>query len=151
VGFWSTNRTSARLLVGSTPCCGVSARWGQPVTRAITGWSGACPSKKPAVYGPNQRTRCWGRQWPVCSGANSLISPGSASVKYPLIPPVIAYRHRMRYVDLQARNVPIGSGVVEAACKTLVSQRLKDVSTQRALTAEGHCLQQASMMSVLSI
>jgi len=35
------------------------------------------------------------------------------------------HRHRMRYADLQARNVPIGSGVVEAACKTLVSQRLK--------------------------
>ena len=31
----------------------------------------------------------------------------------------------MRYADLQARNLPIGSGVVEAACKTLVSQRLK--------------------------
>jgi hypothetical protein len=35
------------------------------------------------------------------------------------------HRHRMRYADLQARNLPIGSGVVEAACKTLVSQRLK--------------------------
>lgn len=36
-----------------------------------------------------------------------------------------AHRHRMRYADLQARHVPIGSGVGEAACKTLVSQRLK--------------------------
>jgi hypothetical protein len=35
------------------------------------------------------------------------------------------HRHRMHYADLQARNLPIGSGVVEAACKTLVSQRLK--------------------------
>lgn len=35
------------------------------------------------------------------------------------------HRHRMRYADLQARHLPIGSGVVEAACKTLVSQRLK--------------------------
>lgn len=34
-------------------------------------------------------------------------------------------RHRMPYADLRARHVPIGSGVVEAACKTLVSQRLK--------------------------
>ena len=31
----------------------------------------------------------------------------------------------MRYADLRAHNLPIGSGVVEAACKTLVSQRLK--------------------------
>ena len=32
---------------------------------------------------------------------------------------------RMRYADTQARHLPIGSGVVEAACKTLVTQRLK--------------------------
>jgi hypothetical protein len=35
------------------------------------------------------------------------------------------HRHRMRYADLRLHNLPIGSGVVEAACKTLVSQRLK--------------------------
>lgn len=35
------------------------------------------------------------------------------------------HRPRMRYADLRAHNLPIGSGVVEAACKTLVSQRLK--------------------------
>ena len=34
-------------------------------------------------------------------------------------------RHRMRYADIQARHLPIGSGSVEAACKTLVTQRLK--------------------------
>ena len=34
-------------------------------------------------------------------------------------------RHRMRYAELAADGVPIGSGVVEAACKTLVAQRLK--------------------------
>jgi hypothetical protein len=33
--------------------------------------------------------------------------------------------HRMCYADLRAQHLPIGSGVVEAACKTLVSQRLK--------------------------
>ena len=31
----------------------------------------------------------------------------------------------MRYADTQARHLPIGSGVVEATCKTLVTQRLK--------------------------
>jgi hypothetical protein len=35
------------------------------------------------------------------------------------------HRHRMRYSDLRAQLLPIGSGVVEAACKTLVTQRLK--------------------------
>lgn len=35
------------------------------------------------------------------------------------------HRHRMPYARLQAQQLPIGSGVVEAACKTLVSQRLK--------------------------
>jgi hypothetical protein len=35
------------------------------------------------------------------------------------------HRHRMRYAELRAHNLPMGSGVVEAACKTLVSQRLK--------------------------
>jgi hypothetical protein len=34
-------------------------------------------------------------------------------------------RHRMGYAELAERNLPIGSGVVEAACKTLVTQRMK--------------------------
>jgi hypothetical protein len=36
------------------------------------------------------------------------------------------YRHRMNYADLKAQHLPIGSGVVEAACKTLVTQRMKN-------------------------
>ena len=35
------------------------------------------------------------------------------------------HRHRMGYAALRTQHLPIGSGVVEAACKTLVSQRLK--------------------------
>ena len=34
-------------------------------------------------------------------------------------------RHRMRYHEFAAEGLPIGSGVVEAACKTLVTQRMK--------------------------
>jgi hypothetical protein len=34
-------------------------------------------------------------------------------------------RSRMDYARLRAQNLPIGSGVVEAACKTLVTQRMK--------------------------
>lgn len=36
-----------------------------------------------------------------------------------------ANRHRMGYAKAAADNLPIGSGIVEAACKTLVAQRLK--------------------------
>lgn len=34
-------------------------------------------------------------------------------------------QHRMRYAEAKMKNYPIGSGVVEASCKTLVGQRLK--------------------------
>ncbi len=34
-------------------------------------------------------------------------------------------RQRMRYAEHLSNNLPIGSGVVEAACKTLVTQRMK--------------------------
>ncbi len=34
-------------------------------------------------------------------------------------------RSRMRYYEFRAQGLPIGSGVVEAACKSLVTQRLK--------------------------
>ena len=35
------------------------------------------------------------------------------------------HRRRMGYAEAKARGLPIGSGVVEAACKTLVTERLK--------------------------
>ncbi|MGH8533351.1 MAG: hypothetical protein ACREV1_11675, partial [Gammaproteobacteria bacterium] len=35
------------------------------------------------------------------------------------------YRLRMRFAKAQAQNLPIGSGVVEAACKTLATERMK--------------------------
>lgn len=35
------------------------------------------------------------------------------------------HRHMMRYADYSEVGLPIGSGVVEAACKTLVTQRMK--------------------------
>jgi hypothetical protein len=34
-------------------------------------------------------------------------------------------RHRMRYAEMKAEGLPIGTGVTEAACKTLVTQRMK--------------------------
>jgi len=34
-------------------------------------------------------------------------------------------RHRMNYAEYLRQGLPIGSGVVEAACKTLVTQRMK--------------------------
>lgn len=41
-----------------------------------------------------------------------------------------AHEDRMRYPQLRAQGLPIGSGVMEASCKTLVAQRLK-LSGQR--------------------
>jgi hypothetical protein len=35
------------------------------------------------------------------------------------------YQDQMGYAELRAQGLPIGSGIVEAACKTLVTQRLK--------------------------
>lgn len=35
------------------------------------------------------------------------------------------HRHRMNYAELEAMNLPIGSGVIEGACRSLVSDRLK--------------------------
>jgi hypothetical protein len=35
------------------------------------------------------------------------------------------HKKRMRYMELQSKGLMIGSGIVEAACKTLVTQRLK--------------------------
>lgn len=35
------------------------------------------------------------------------------------------HKNQMRYAEFLRQNLPIGSGVVEAACKTLVTQRLK--------------------------
>lgn len=53
-------------------------------------------------------------------------------------------RRRMRYALAAARGLPIGSGVVEAACKTLVAQRMKrsgmrwrDAGGQAILTLRG--------------
>ncbi len=53
------------------------------------------------------------------------------------------HRKRMAYAETKARGLPIGSGVVEAACKTLVAQRLKlsgmrwGHGAQAILTARG--------------
>lgn len=53
------------------------------------------------------------------------------------------HRRRMDYAGLQAAGFAIGSGLVEAACKTLVAQRLKlsgmrwGVGAQAILTARG--------------
>lgn len=47
-------------------------------------------------------------------------------------------RHRMRYAEMANRNLPIGSGVVEAACKTLSSRHKR--SGMRWRTAGGQAL-----------
>lgn len=47
-------------------------------------------------------------------------APIAAALRY-----LRKHRHRMRYKEYEDQGLPIGSGVVEAACKTLVSQRMK--------------------------
>ena len=37
----------------------------------------------------------------------------------------------MRYAEMKAQYLPIGTGLTEAACKTLVTQRLKQSGTRR--------------------
>ena len=53
----------------------------------------------------------------------------SASERHKTIDRVTRYvgrnRERMRYAEFRARGLPIGSGVVEAACKSIVGARLK--------------------------
>jgi hypothetical protein len=56
-------------------------------------------------------------------------------------------RHRMRYAERRAEGLPIGSGVVESACKMLVTQRMKNSGMrwgedggQAILTARSWCL-----------
>jgi hypothetical protein len=34
-------------------------------------------------------------------------------------------RHRTRYQTVRRAGLPVGSGVIETACKTLVTQRMK--------------------------
>jgi len=48
-------------------------------------------------------------------------------------------RARMRYAEFAEAGLPIGSGIVEAACKTLVTQRLKQ-SGMRWRTAGGQAI-----------
>jgi hypothetical protein len=43
-------------------------------------------------------------------------------------------RRRMRYAELTAKGFMIGSGIVEAACKTLVAQRLKQSGMRWSVT-----------------
>jgi hypothetical protein len=40
-------------------CSDVNARWARPVSRAITGSSASCCSRKPAVPTPGRPTPCW--------------------------------------------------------------------------------------------
>src|SRR5258706_5674344 len=66
-------------------------------------------------------------------GINAVIAAlAHLKRKHPRLPKVakvLAYfrknRHRMRYAEWKRDGYMIGSGVVEAACKTLVAQRLK--------------------------
>lgn len=65
----------------------------------------------------------------VESVIRSLIHLRDSFPRRPVIARELTYfrknRHRMRYVEMAEALLPIGSGIVEAACKTLVAQRMK--------------------------
>jgi hypothetical protein len=48
--------------------------------------------------------------------------------------------HKMDYADFRAPGLPIGSGPVEAACKTLVGARLKRSGMRWSLLGGQHVL-----------
>jgi hypothetical protein len=49
-------------------------------------------------------------------------------------------RERMRYADYIGRGLPIGSGPIEAACKTIVQHRLKRSGMTWSRTGGRHVL-----------
>ena len=52
------------------------------------------------------------------------------------------HRRRMNYAEMKSQGLPIGTGVTEAACKTLVTQSLKQ-SGMRWGQERGHLAQKA--------
>ena len=90
---------------------------------------GGGPVPQAASY-PARRPR-WRREGDSCAclSVQTLSSPKGR------IGEVLRYfrrhRHRMRYAQTQARHLPVGSGVVYAVCKTLVTQRLKRSGMRR--------------------
>jgi len=80
-----------------------------------------------------EQTRVWLREFD--DGAERVIRSlryrrdRSTGTKRKTITAQIRYmekrRHQMRYYSLLEKNLPVGSGVVEAACKTLASERMK--------------------------
>lgn len=92
-------------------------------------YSEGTPDSKAAF----EQARVWLREFE--DGAERVIRSlryrrdRSAGTKRKTITAQIRYmekrRAQMRYCSLLAKNLPIGSGVVEAACKTLASERMK--------------------------
>ena len=104
-----------------------------PVPTSKTGcdaiWGRARPGATPSLPG----SRCCSKKWTRGPSGSSV--PSSTT---PAAPPGLAPQAdsrgpdlfpqpagRMQYAAYQRQHLPIGSGVMEAACKTLVTQRLK--------------------------
>ena len=79
----------------------------------IQGRSLTSPQYRAFFEEANRRNLCIGCRSDIYNGVNNL----QAHYRW--------YVHRMRYAALKEQGLPIGSGVTEAACKTLATQRMK--------------------------
>ena len=102
----------------------------EKVKAALDAYHGDCTPESKAAF---EECRIWLRE--SKDGAERVIralryrSNKVRGAKRKTITGVINYlrkrKERLRYKRLLGRNLPVGSGVVEAACKTLASERMK--------------------------
>jgi hypothetical protein len=102
----------------------------EKVKTALDAYHGDCTPESKAAF---EQCRVWLRE--TKDGAERVIRAlrhrrrRVRGAKKTTISGVIKYlakrKSRLRYKRLLDRNLPVGSGVVEAACKTLASERLK--------------------------
>jgi hypothetical protein len=84
---------------------------------------------KPEKVKEETETDIFGEQCVLVGGLMELIKTGFEVLIERGYQPEIAYfeknKHRMRYAEFRRQGLFVGSGVVEAGCRTVIGQRLK--------------------------